>query len=419
MLTNLITKQHVIERMSHCYFSYAFEDYILHLQQHGYKPETIKVYCQCIEHFGQWLKSKQITSNHIEQKHINNFLQKHLSRCKCSLPRTREIKTIRAAINQLLNVTYKNKSFLSPINNQTSNTNNILNDFDNYLIKVCGYAENTRIYRKRYTLAFLKQVKISDLSEIEKVTPQQIKLFIKSFSHHYKNGSIGVVSTSLRSFLRFSSFCGYNVRKLVAAVPRIPNYKLSSIPKFLCDTEIKKFLSVFNRKDLSAKRDYAMARCLTDLGLRCCEVANIKIKDINWHHGILKIARSKSNQEDQLPLLKSVGDAISDYLLHGRPKSNSEFIFVFHRAPFGEAVRTGTVRNAIRRAFQNAGFDPIPGTHILRRSFATKLLISGSSLKEIADILGHRSIDTTMIYTKVDLPNLQRVAMPCLGEDHE
>ena len=197
------------------------------------------------------------------------------------------------------------------------------------------------------------------MSEIEKVNPQQITRFIKNFSYRYKSGSVGVVSTSLRSFLRYSSFCGYDVNRLVVAVPSVPNYKLSSVPKFLSDAEIKKFLSVFNRKNLSDKRDYAMARCLTDLGLRCCEVANIKIKDINWHQGILKIARSKSNQEDQLPLLKSVGNAISDYLLHGRPKSNSEFIFVFHRAPFGKAVRTGTVRNAIRRAFKKAGFDPM------------------------------------------------------------
>lgn len=151
------------------------------------------------------------------------------------------------------------------------------------------------------------------------------------------------------------------------------------------------------------------------IGIRCCEVANIKIKNINWHEGILKIVRGKSNQEDQLPLPKLVGEAIADYLVHGRPKSNSEFVFVFHRAPFGKAVRVGTVRNAIRRAFQKAGFEPIPSTHIFRHSFSTKLLLSGSSLKEIADMLGHRSIDTTMIYTKVDLPNLRYVAMPWFG----
>lgn len=193
------------------------------------------------------------------------------------------------------------------------------------------------------------------------------------------------------------------------------NWKLSTIPQCLSDNQIKKFLSLFNRKTPLGKRDYAMACCLTNLGLRCSEVAKLKLKDINWYEAILKIARGKIKQEDQLPLPKKVGKAIADYLLSGRPKSDSEFVFVFHRPPFGKNVHVGTVRNAIRRAFQKAGFNPIPSTHILRHSFASNLLISGASIKEVADMLRHRCIDTTMLYTKIDLPNLHRVSMPWFG----
>ena len=415
MLTHYINKPHVINRMLDNYFGYLFERYVLHLHQHGYKPETIKMYCQCVEHFGQWLKNKKTSKRCNFKTEINYFLKNHLPRCKCLTPRSTEEKSIRAAINQLLKITHKKESMFFSVNNQTRKVNKIVDSFCVYLSDVCGMAENTRINRRRYAIVFLNKFKICNLSDVEMISPDQLICFVKKYSCYYKSGSMGVVLTSLRSFLKYLLFQGYNVKKLISSVPRVPNWRLSTVPKSLNDKQIKIFLSVFNRKSSSGKRDYAMARCLTDLGLRCYEVAKIKIRDINWHEAIIKIATGKSEQENQLPLPTALGKAISDYLVHGRPKSKSEFVFVFHRAPLGETVHVTTVRGVIRRAFQQAGFEPIPSTHILRHSFATKLLTSGVSLKEIADMLRHRCIDTTMIYTKVDLPHLRCVSMPWFG----
>lgn len=415
MLTHYISKQHVINRMLKNYFGYLFERYVLHLHQRGYKPETIKIYCQCVEHFGQWLKNKKISNKSNFKIELNYFVSNHLPRCKCLTPRSTEEKSIRAAISQLSKIFHKEEGILSTVSNQTGKAVKIADSFCVYLSDVCGMAENTIINRRRYAIVFLNKFKICNLSQVEIISPDQMTRFVKNYSCYYKSGSMGVVLTSLRSLLKYLLFQGYNVKKLISSVPRVPNWRLSTVPKFLNDNQIKIFLSVFNRKSSSGKRDYAMARCLTDLGLRCCEVAKIKIKDINWYEAILKIATGKSDQENQLPLPKSLGKAISDYLVHGRPKSKSEFVFVFHRAPLGETVHVTTVRGVIRRAFQQAGFDPIPSTHILRHSFATKLLTSGASLKEIADMLRHRCIDTTMIYTKVDLPHLHSVSMPWFG----
>ena len=154
-----------------------------------------------------------------------------------------------------------------------------------------------------------------------------------------------------------------------------------------------------------------MARCLFDLGLRCCEVAAMTLDAIDWHTGTLHLPRTKSNQEDVLPISQSLGQAIIDYLQKGRPETGSRAIFVYHRAPFGRTVQGTTVRGAIRRAFSRAGL-PWTGTHIFRRTLATRLLENGTSLKEIADVLRHHSLDTTQIYTKVGLGQLTRVAMP-------
>ena len=369
-------------------------------------------------HFGYWVENTKIPNNLIDQTQLSNFIKHHLSMCKCGLPHTKCVKTIRAAVNQLLKI-------IPPINQEIPNAstgneiNAIIHGYNEYLLNVCGVAKNTIIYRKRYAIAFLKYMQINSLQNIEKINPPQILSFFKEFAATYATGSIGVVSTSLRSFFKYVALSGFHVKNLLGSVPNIPNWKLSQVPSFLSKVEINKLLNIFNLKEHSGKRDYAIARCFTDLGLRCCEVSGIKIKDIDWHTGIINIYRSKSCQTNQLPLTVSIGEAISDYLLNGRPKSNSEYVFVRHRAPLGEAFTTNGIRSIIQRSFQKAGFNPIPSTHILRRSLATELLNVGASLKEIADVLGHKCIDTTMIYTKVDIPHLSLVAMPWLGGNHE
>jgi len=153
-----------------------------------------------------------------------------------------------------------------------------------------------------------------------------------------------------------------------------------------------------------------MARCLFDLGLRCCEVASLTLDAIDWHSGAVRLAKTKSHQEDVLPIPESLGRALVDYLQKGRPATNSRAVFLHHRAPRGHIVLGTTVRGAIRRAFSRAGL-PWTGTHIFRHTMATRLIQNGTSLKEIADVLRHRSLDTTQIYTKVALGQLSGVAL--------
>jgi site-specific recombinase XerD len=109
-----------------------------------------------------------------------------------------------------------------------------------------------------------------------------------------------------------------------------------------------------------------------------------------------------------------MGRALVSYLRYGRPKTKSRFVFVYHCAPIGQAVKGTTVRGVIRRAFSHAGFS-WTGTHILRSTAASRLLEGGASLKEIADVLRHRSIETTKFYTKVDFVHLAQVALPWPG----
>jgi len=197
-------------------------------------------------------------------------------------------------------------------------------------------------------------------------------------------------------------------------IPRPPNWSATHVPQALNREELRLFLSVFDCTTAIGKRDYAMARCLTDLGLRGYEVANMQLNAIDWHNGELHLTKTKSRREDVLPIPGPMAKALITYLRYGRPATESRAVFVHHRAPTGQAVQTTTVRGAIRRAFSRAGL-PWSGPHILRNTVATRLLEGGASLKEIADVLRHHSIDTAKSYTKVDLSHLVHVALPWPG----
>jgi site-specific recombinase XerD len=156
------------------------------------------------------------------------------------------------------------------------------------------------------------------------------------------------------------------------------------------------------------------ARCLIDLGLRVCEVARLRLEDIDWQNGTIRLAANKSRRTDVLPLPAETGRAIAAYLRTERPTTANCAVFVRHVAPYDEPIGAAVVRNVIIAAFRRCGWSHCH-VHILRHSTASRFLAAGTPLKEIADILRHRNLDTTAIYTKVDTNRLAAVALPWPG----
>lgn len=149
------------------------------------------------------------------------------------------------------------------------------------------------------------------------------------------------------------------------------------------------------------------------MGLRASEVASLTLDDFNWHEGKLLIKKTKTHKERELPLSNEIGEAIVRYLQISRPKTSNRTLFVRFSHQCGEPMGREQIRGTIRRAYARAGIpSSITGTHILRHSKAKYLYEDGSSLKIIADILGHESIDTTVIYTKIGRSALQCVICP-------
>jgi site-specific recombinase XerD len=155
---------------------------------------------------------------------------------------------------------------------------------------------------------------------------------------------------------------------------------------------------------------------MTELGLRAAEVAALDRDGIDLAAGVLRLRRPKERATAELPMTGRLAGAIRLYLRRGRPPCSTPSLFVVHRAPLGGRLKPIGIRSIITRQAARAGLaDQVRGTHVIRHSVATLLINAGASIKEIADLLGHRSIDTTAIYAPVDLRSLARAALPWPG----
>jgi site-specific recombinase XerD len=224
-----------------------------------------------------------------------------------------------------------------------------------------------------------------------------------------------LLTSALRSFLSYARYCGEVAVDLAAAVPTVPNWTLTTIPRAIAPDQVQRLLAGIDRRTPIGRRDYAVLLLLARLGLRSGEVVSLKLDDIDWTAGQLTVC-GKSGHRSGLPLPPEVGEAIAAYLQHGRPHSTSRCVFLRAKAPVRGFRGSCGVGSIVRHAIQRADVDaPSTGTHQFRHGLATEMLRKGASLGEIGDVLGHRHLQTTKIYTKVDIEALRTLALPWPG----
>lgn len=387
---------------------------IYNLHDCGYQPDTIQSYVQKVEHFGIWLKADGIEVNSVNRDTINSFLDEHLPNCHCALPCSRHRKDIRAALNRLLCVLPSRnqrpkKTFITPVEKEIQRFKAHMND-------VCGFSSSTIHYRVRNVTEFLTDTFGKRQIKYQNIIPRQVMKYVSEKAKQYKPGSIKVLACSLRCYFRFLQFKGRCSHNLIDAVPTIPGWKLATLPKTMTKEQLFGFLASFNRKTPSGQRDYAIALCFLELGMRASDVTNLLLDDIDWKNSTISIRVSKTLCTRILPLPARLGRALACYLKNGRPKADSRNIFIRHSVPKGRPITIYIVRSAMRYAHERAGLgDQFTGTHVFRHTLATAMHQKGASLKEVADILGHKCINSTTIYTKLNLTMLAKVALPWPG----
>ena len=386
--------------------------YLEHLRAGRYAHHTIRIYLVGIAHFARWTKEQRFSVHSINETTRCRFLMEHLPQCRCTDPIRKCPHELRAAINHLL-VVLRATGAIPPAENR-SQLSRELAAFDAYMRDVGGLAPTTRRQRQLILSRFLTVQFGSGEIRAGRITVEALRSFVLSGDHSWGAGAIRVAGSTLGYYLKFRQMLGDDVSSLIDAIPHARHWRLTGLPEVLSVEQIDKLLASFGEDLPSRKRAYAMVRCITDLGLRCAEVVNLQLNDIDWHNGVIRVARTKTYYNDALPLPAATGEAIADYLQNERPTTSNHAIFVRHKAPYDVPIKSGVAKHTVIAAFARCGWvrsDP----HILRHSVASRLLRDGTPMKHIADILRHRSLDTSKIYAKIDLGRLAAVALPWPG----
>jgi integrase/recombinase XerD len=284
--------------------------------------------------------------------------------------------------------------------------------FDRFLLEHRGAAPTTRGLCRHFLYDYLAWQFGDRELDWASVRPADLWRYGADFSRRFKPTTVKRGLCALRSFFRFLHLHGDCTPSLEPAVPSIPNHGPAYNPGLLSRAQRRRLLAECRKHRTDGLRDYAMVLCMIDLGLRRGEVTNLRLTDFDAVRGILAVPAIKSERR-QLPIPAHVSAALNDYLRHQRPHSSAESIFLRHDRRRGQPVTAWLLGSFIQRVYRRCGF-PLTwtGTHRLRHTFATRLFGRGAGLKELADVLGHRRLQTSRIYTHLDLDGLRLLARP-------
>lgn len=386
-----------------------------HLAERGYAAHTFASYVIGITHFARWARTKRLRLNKVDEASIAEFLDNHLPNCQCAAPVRHDRGDHSAALGHLL-VLLRSLGAIPPATLSATAVDEELRCYDEYMEHARGLAPKTRSVALRIIGRLLTSRFGSDAIDIAAIKPQQVRrFFAKEAVRYSKPASLASVVASLRGYFRYHVSLGDRVHGgLIGALSYPANWQQSSLPKTLTIEEVERLVGSLGQPGRSMRRADAIVRCALDLGLRSGEVARLHLDDIDWRASTVTLRHTKGCREDSLPLPATTGKAIAAYLKHERPRTTNRAVFVRHIAPRDEPVGPDLVRKTIRQAYARAGL-PYTRAHLLRHTMANRLLAGGSSLKEVADVLRHRSLNTTMIYAKLDSRNLTAVALPWPG----
>jgi len=382
------------------------------LLDRGLRRICIQQCLQAAEHFGQWIGARRIAPETIDAAVVQRFLDRHLPRCRCRPPAPRHRVCVRASLRHLLRCMGRQVRIIPADTVASPAIEKIVREFDQHMYHVGGLAEATRLYRRRYARELLQTAFGRGPIRWKRLTPAVVMKFVTDYARRCSPATGQVAGTAIRGLLRFAQFRGFCDARLPQAVPGVPVWKRGRNGRQLTATQVREVLRHFDRTTATGRRDYAMALCMTELCLRVSEVAALCLEDVNWRKATIRVASSKGRRARVLPLPRRVGQALAAYLRHDRPAGTQRRLFLRLHVPRGEPVTKELIRSRIRYAYAACGIGrAFTGTHVLRHSAACRMHRRGVPLKQIADWLGHRSLDSTVVYARANMDQLATAAL--------
>jgi len=380
------------------------------VSEQGYATDSLLQRIRIAADFSRWLRVRGLQLANLHSRHCAQYLRYRARRRKMHRGDAIALSQFREFLSRqgVIAAEKESPSRLSPVERCTR-------DFEQYLREQRLLAQATIVNYVPFIDGFLRSCFGTGAVNLSKLGARDVVRFVQRQAPRLHLKRAKLLTTALRSFLRYGCYRGEIPVALLAAVPCVANWSMPLIPRAIAPDQVRRVLRHIDRSTEVGRRDYAILLLLARLGLRAGEIVFLELADIDWKAGSLSV-RGKRGKRTQLPLPKEVGDAIVAYLQHGRPRTQCRRVFLRAHAPVRGFLGPSAVSTIVRHALLRAGVEaPTAGAHQFRHGLASEMLRRGASLREIGELLGHRSPETTKIYAKVDLDSLRRLALPWPG----
>jgi site-specific recombinase XerD len=411
MLERTFARAGVIVRLRRSPLGLYVDAFAASLHQEGYAPYNIQRFLCAAEKYAHWVYAQGYTLGEIDIDLIHRYIAGFPKYRNGNLPKAAQGLSALLRFLHHHGVTHPRQDgrAIAPLEQW-------LRDYDAHLEHVAGLALRTRQGYGYLVRRFLTAWCGTEPPDWSALTAVRITAFVSQEAAIRRNTGRKQPAVAVRSFLRFLVFRGAIRPGLEAAAPSPPQWKYASLPSRLTPTDVERVLTVYHDGSVIGVRNRAILFCLARLGLRAQDVVLLRFDDVDWAEGRLTLGPGKARRARTLPLPHDVGQALVAYIRDGRPPSTSRHVFLRSRPPF-RALTSAAVWAIVRQAFTRAGLVVPPGiaSHLFRHTVASQMVNQGASFKEVADVLGHQSIQTTGIYAKLDLETLAAVALPWAG----
>jgi integrase/recombinase XerD len=397
------------EAQSNDLLSKHIEPFLNHLRAVGYAERTLRKKRTVAIAFAKWLKAHHIAKDDLSESQVSAFIERPPRRSKT---RVRFETGILRLLLAYLRAEAIVPMLLPKVNDLPGD--DLVRLYHDYLRNDRGLAEHSiRVYTP-----FIRDFLRVQYGRHGRVSPSLfdatvIRDFLLDRTRDQADEYSRLLTVALRSFFRFLFFHGEMTVDLSGAIPMVRRWRQSAVPAFLSPEEEERVLSATDRSTPTGRRDYSILLLLARLGLRAGEVVMLELRDIRWRSGEIVI-RGKGRVVDHLPLLFDVGEALVSYLKMDRGSTTSQRVFVRRIAPRIGLTGPAAIGHVVRRALALAGITRSSrgAAHLFRHGLATRMIRHGASMTEIAEVLRHRSQNTTAIYAKVSFEALRAVALP-------
>ena len=382
------------------------------LLEQGFRRETVRKHLFNVSHLNEHLGGPRSGVHQtVSLREVEGFFRAYPLRCRNRGLGEKHLRRVGYSVNRFL--AYLRDSGLLDSLPQQKIYQPLLDGYLEWMRHYQHTADGTLQIRSHSLTQFLQWLGPEATPKgLSKLTAQRIEAFFLSYAQRMGRSARRSRQSALRTFWRFCLQQGYMKRALDRAIPTLRTYKLATVPRGLSDPQAQQVLQSINRNSHAGRRDYAILQLLYTYGVRGGQVRALRLEDIDWAQNQILFKASKQGKDSQLPLTAQVGKGLLDYLQNSRPPYPYPHVFLTCRAPYHPLPHSSSLSAIVERHIRAAGIElSSKGAYTFRHGFATRMLHQGHSLKAVADVLGHRHLSTTFIYTKVDFNALKQVAL--------